>query len=121
MSFFTGELAENTVDLVAYYFPEYEATFIRLFGLQEARSQHNLSRRNSTSKIQSGRSNSVLFDDDSKQLLVADMGIDDHSPLGDENKTTGADFGTDFRHTLVSRDSNASRESGGFGGMNFDA
>lgn len=120
VSFFTGELAENTVDLVAFYFPEYEGMFIRLFGLQDARSQQTTSRRNSTAR--NGRSNSVLFDDDSKQLLIgADMAIDDHSPVGDENKTSGADFGTDFRQTLVTRDSTASKDSEGFGGMHFDA
>lgn len=120
VSFFTGELAENAVDLVAFYFPEYEGAVIRLFSLQDSRSQNTASRRNSTSKNPNGRSTSVLFDDDSKQLLVADMGIDDHSPIGFENKTTGADFGTDFRQTLVSRDSTASRDSAGFGAMNFD-
>lgn len=83
---------------------------MRLFGLQDSRTHvTGGSRRNSTAK--NARSASVLFDDDTKQLLVADMGIDDHSPIGKEIADDGADFGTAFRQTMVSKESRCSIET----------
>lgn len=103
IAFSSGELADGTVELVEFYFPDSHQNVLRMIGLQNRprvssggsgrRESVNRGSRRASDVVNSG----LIFADESGHLLPHEEPIEREHSSSSLNGM--ADFGTDFRTT----------------------